>query len=173
MSVRAWGLLGGWAAVAGALCWGVMSASILVTGYQPPVLIEVGVPLFGLTVVALGSTAPRGIRGLTVRALGALAVVAGVLALVLEAVGDPWDPALAIASVAVLVGLVAVGRRPRRHLESPYEAALLVGLLTVPALLVGGLLGLVHERLLELPLLLLSCAWGWLGVLMLRASSAP
>jgi hypothetical protein len=148
----------------------VKSASILLTGYQPPVLIEVGVPLFGLTVVALGSTAPRDVRGIAARLLGAVAVSAGVLAVVLEAVGGPWDPALAIAMVAVLVGSVTVGRRTPPLVATPYGVALLLGLLTVPALFVGGLLGLVHERLLELPLLLLAGAWGWLGVLMVRAA---
>jgi hypothetical protein len=44
----------------------------------------------------------------------------------------------------------------------------------LPVALLGGVLTVVDERLVELPLAFIATLWIWLGVLLLRqASSAP
>ena len=44
-----------------------------------------------------------------------------------------------------------------------------MGVFLVPALLAGGALSAIDERLLEIPLVLFAIAWIWLGYAMWRA----
>ena len=162
--------VGGWAALAAALLWGVKAASILLTGYQPPVVFEAAPPLFGLAVfsLALGSATRR---RRTAQVLGLVACVAGLVALASELAGEVWGPAIAGAMVAALAGLVLIGldtRRASGRAGTAGKLALAIGLGTMPAVLLGGLLATIDERLLEVPLLFLACLWGWLGTLLLR-----
>jgi hypothetical protein len=49
--------------------------------------------------------------------------------------------------------------------------AMLIGLGTIPAVILAGPLTLVGERLIEVPLLLVGCVWIWLGRTMLSCAS--
>jgi hypothetical protein len=164
---------GGLAAVAGGALWTVKSLSILLTGDQPPLVFELAPPLFGLVVVALAVDRRHGSRASWALALGCVAVVAGSAAVLSDLAGELWGPAIALATIAVLVGLILLGMvSGRRPIGSVEWVALAIGVMTVPALLVGGALSLIDERLLEVPLLLLAGMWIWLGGLMLRHHNA-
>jgi len=158
--------------VSGGVLWVVKSTSILVTGYQPPVVLEVAVPLFGVGLVVLASGGSPDPRLTVARALGSLSVLAGLVALASELAGELWGWSLATASVAFLVGLLLTGAALRGSTTRDGvrgRVALTLALVTVPALLAGGALAEIDERLLELPLLTVACLWIWLGVLMLRS----
>jgi hypothetical protein len=155
--------------VAGAL-WVVKSASILLSGYQPPLVFEVPVPLFGVALVALAAIGRHDWRHRVAQALGGVSVVTGCAALASELAGEVWHVALAVAAVAQIVGLVLAGLADRRApgaLGAVGRMALFIGLATIPATAVGGLLELVDERLLEVSTLFLGCLWVWLGFRML------
>jgi len=163
--------MGGLAALAGALLWAGKSVGILVSGYQPPVVLELALTLFALTVLALasGCTAKLGRAG---QALGAFACLAGVVAVTTELTGEAWRPAPATSMVGAILGLTMVGLAFRRQPGTAGTAgnlALALGLSTIPALLVGGLLSMFGERLLEVSLLALAGTWACLGTVMLRA----
>ena len=163
------------ALVAGAL-WVVKSASILLSGYQPPLVFDVAVPLFGLALVALASAGPHDWRHRVAQALGGVAVVAGCTALASELAGEVWHVALAVGAVAQIVGLVLAGLADHRApggFGAAGRTALLIGLATIPATAVGGLLELVDERLLEVSTLFLACLWVWLGSRMLGCLGDP
>lgn len=163
------------ALVAGAL-WVVKSASILLSGYQPPLVFEVAVPLFGVPLVALASAGRQDWRHRLAQALGGVAVVTGCAALASDLAGEVWHVVLAASAVAQVVGLVVVGLADRRvpgGLGAAGRTALLIGLVTIPAQAVGGLLELVDERLLEVGTLFLGCLWVWLGFRMLGCHPDP
>ena len=165
-----WWRAGGVSALAGAFLWGVKSASILLTGYQPPVIFEAGPALFAFAVASLASRHPAGLARAAL-ALGGSACLAGVAAFGSELTGETWDAALAAAMVGVILGLILVGLAIRGEsgtVGAAGSVALALGLGTLPALAVGGMLSQVDERLLELPVLALACLWAWLGRLMLR-----
>ena len=93
-----------------------------------------------------------------------------------ELAGDVWGPILAGAMASVVVGLIVIGvdtRRAPTPVGTAGKLALAIGLATIPAVLLGGLLAMINERLLEVPILLLACMWGWLGSVMLRADALP
>jgi hypothetical protein len=74
-----------------------------------------------------------------------------------------YGVAMAGAKLMVLVGLVTAGLSLRRRQEA--HLPLVLGLVTLPALLIGGLAaGLLGERALEVPLAGLGAAWIALGV---------
>lgn len=103
--------------------------------------------------------------------LGCAAFAAGLVAVGSELAGTVWGPAIAVAMVAVLVSLIMIGvstRGVRRAPDRSARLALVIGVVTVPAILIGGLLSILSERFLEVPLLALGCMWIWLGGLMLH-----
>ncbi len=157
-------------ALAAALLWAIKTVSILVAGYQPPVVFEAAPALFGLTVVSLAFSYQARLTRVA-QVLGVLATVAGVLAAWSELTGEVWGVALVTAMTGVLVGLILIGlaaRSDTRPLGTAGRWALIIGLGTIPGVLVGGLLAMINERLLEVPLLLIACMWARLGSLMLR-----
>ena len=79
-------------------------------------------------------------------------------------VGEVAGAALAISSVALLLGLLTLGRNGRW----PAPLAWCIGMAMVPALIVGGALSAIDERLLELPLVCLGVGWMAIGWAMLR-----
>ena len=165
--------VGGMSALAAALLWTVKTTSILAVGYQPPVVFEAAPALFGLTVVSLASQYEAALTRVA-RALGVLATAAGVLATWSELTGEVWGLALIVAMTGVLVGLILIGMAARSMtgpLGTAGRWALALGLGTVPAVTVGGLLAVINERLLEVPLLLIACLWARLGIVMLRVDS--
>jgi hypothetical protein len=153
--------LGGVAAFLGGLAWAVKGIVILAGGDQPPVLFDVAPALFGvgLMSVAFGEL-PDGRRRSLALGLSAAATLAGLAALVSDLVGEVAGPALAVSSVALLLGLLTLGRNG----SWPAPLAWCIGLAMVPALVVGGALSAIDERLLELPLVCLGLGWmavGW------------
>jgi hypothetical protein len=157
---------GGAAALIGGVAWLVKGLVIVVGADQPPLLFEVAPMLFGMGLVSVAhSTMPPSRRRAAVFGLAGVATCAGMVALVTELVGEVAGAALAISSLTLLVGLLTVGRvRPW-----PGRLAWWIGVAMVPALIVGGLLAEIDERLLELPLICLALAWMVAGWALLRA----
>ena len=122
---------------------------------------------FGVALTALALTSDlRGGRRTTAIALGLLTVTAGVVAGVTEAVGEVWGPAIAASSLALIAGLLSLGRRAS---SVPHTFAWWIGVSILPALVVGGLLSAINERLLEVSILTLGLMWLWLGGILLKA----
>ncbi|WP_107772054.1 hypothetical protein [Nocardioides sediminis] len=143
------------AAVVGGVAWVVKGGAILVGLDQPPLLLDVGVAAFPVTLVCLAASAHR--RASLV--LGVVSLVAGWLALATEVAGRAQGPTILVSSLALVLGLALLGGEdPERR------AARALGLLTVPVLLVGGLLALVAEPLIEVSTVVLGLAWLVLGL---------
>jgi hypothetical protein len=157
--------LGGVAAFLGGLAWVLKGGVILAGGAQPPLLFEAAPALFGwgLMSVAHCTMRPGGRRGFAL-ALSAVATVAGLAALASDLVGEVAGEALAISSVALLIGLLSL----ERHRRWPAPLAWCIGLAMLPALILGGLLAEIDERLLELPLVCLGVGWMAVGWAVLR-----
>lgn len=153
--------LGHVAALLGGLAWTVKGVVILGGGNQPPLLFELGPALFGIGLLSVAySTMPRSRRLTAALGLGVVAAVAGLAALLSDLVGELAGAALAISSVALLTGLLMLLRSGRW----PAALAWWIGVAMVPALLVGGVLSGIDERLLEIPIVCLGIAWitvGW------------
>lgn len=157
--------LAGLAGVLGGAAWMVKGTAILVGLSQPPLLLEVAPALFALCLlgVATATMAP-GRRRLAVLGLAALSAAVGTVAIVSELVGELVGAALAVSVFALLAGLVTLDRRSRW----PAPLAWWLGVATLPAMLLGGALSLLGERLLELPIVALGLAWVVLGQSQLR-----
>jgi hypothetical protein len=152
------------AAAIGGLAWAVKAAAILTMGDQPPLVFEAAPLFFGVSLTALALTSDLlGGRRTTAIALGLLTVIAGVVAGVTEAVGQVWGPAIAASSLALIAGLLLLGRSS----SVPHTFAWWIGVSTLPALVVGGLLSAINERLLEVSILTLGLMWLWLGGILL------
>ncbi len=169
---------GGIAALVGALCWAIKGASILITGYQPPVIFEAAPALFAVALVSLaGSALARALgagvapstRDRAVYALGVVAWIAGVVSAVTAFGEEVWGPAIAVASLSTLTGLVLYGVGGRGAIPPLPGAlpALAIGIGSIPIIVVGGALSEVNERLLELSVLVLAGLWAWLGLVLL------
>jgi len=158
-------VMAGVVAAIGGLAWAVKAAAILATGDQPPLVFEAAPLFFGVALTALALTSDlRGGRRKTAIALGLLAVTAGVVAGVTEAVGQVWGPAIAASSLALIAGLLLLGRRAS---SASHRFAWWIGVSILPALVVGGLLSAINERLLEVSILTLGLMWLWLGGILL------
>ena len=157
--------LGGVAALAGGLAWVAKGVVILGGGDQPPLLFEAATPLFGLALgsVALSTMSPSR-RRVVVLALSAISVIAGFIALASELVDEVWGAALAVSSVGLLIGLLTLPRNG--HWPAPL--AWWMGVAMVPAVVVGGALAEIDERLLEIPLVCLGITWMVVGRAALR-----
>ncbi|MFE7223536.1 hypothetical protein ACFU7D_02010 [Nocardioides sp. NPDC057577] len=152
--------LGGVAALVGGLAWVVKGTVILGGGDQPPLLLEVAPMLFGVALLSIAySTLPPSRRRAVALGLAAVSAMAGFVAFSSELVGEVVGMALAISSIALLLGLLLLPRRGPR----PAPLAWWIGATTLPALLVGGILSELDERLLEAPLTCLGVAWIVLG----------
>jgi hypothetical protein len=162
--------LGGVAAFLGGLAWTLKGVVILAGGDQPPLLFEAAPTLFGLGLMSVAySTLPPGRRRGAVLGLSATAALSGLAALVSDIVGEVADLALVISSVTLLIGLLMIGRNRRW----PARLAWYVGLAMVPAVIVGGMLSEIDERLLEVPLVCLGAGWmtvGWATALRRRVT---
>ena len=168
---------GAGAAVAGGAMWAVKGAVILAVGDQPPLLFEVAGLLFPLALVGLhhrlsgGGGRPGQIGGLLARlaGLGALATAAyGGL------VREPSDVLLgaliALTALSTFIGLLLLGLAARSTEALPERWRNLpaaMGIAAIPAIMVGGVLEAIHERLLEVPIVVLGIGWALLGVVLL------
>jgi hypothetical protein len=133
----------------------VKGGAILVGLDQPPVLLELGVAAFSVTLVCVALAWGR--RASLV--LGVVALASGCVMLAEEAVGGDAGASILVSSLALVLGLALLGGRVPEQ-----RAARALGIATVPAVLVGGLLEMVDERLLEVPTVLLGLAWLLLGL---------
>jgi len=167
-----WIRLGGAAALLGGLAWTVKGLVILVGGDQPPLLFETAPVMFGAGLLSVAySTMPPSRRRNAAIGLGVASALAGLAALVSELVGEVAGVALATSSLTLMAGLLTLTRRG----TWPAPLAWWVGLAMLPALVVGGMLSELDERLLEIPLICLGLAWlvvGWAAALHPRAVSS-
>lgn len=163
-------LLGGLAAAGAGACWVVKAGAILATRTQPPLLFELAPLLMATAVFGLAWQLPPSATRTTSAAVGVGAAAAATPVLLAQLVPLPGfarGAAMAAANLLVLVGLAVVGVYLRRHLGRGLP--LLLAVLTVPAVMAGGLLMmLLGERALELPILVLGVAWTLLGISMVR-----
>jgi len=157
--------MGGVAALLGGLAWTLKGLVILAGGHQPPLLFEAAPALFGVGLLSIAYSVMVPSRRRTAALwLAAAASIAGLAALVSDLVGDVAGEALAISSLALLFGLLMLARsRPW-----PARLAWWIGVAMVPALVVGGMLSEIDERLLEIPLVFLGMAWMAVGAAMLH-----
>lgn len=158
-------LAGGIAAVAAGTCWAVKAVAILLTGRQPALLFELAPVLMASVVLALAWQLPAGrCRRISVGA-ATMALLGGVVVLLDQAlpVGDvAYGVAMGGANLLVLLGLVVAGNLLRRMGDT---LPLALGLVTVPAIVAGGLVSTVAgDRALEVPLVMLGMVWTVLGV---------
>ena len=164
--------IGGLAAMVGGLLWVVKGGSILLTGWQPPVIFEAALPLFALGLLGLharleGRGGLLGKAGILV-AYVALAAAALVLA-------TPLPPLIAVAGFGPFLGLVLLGSATlQARIFSPLWSALplAMGLGGPLLILAGGGLALMNERLLEIPIVLVGLAWTLLGYSVLVVKGA-
>jgi hypothetical protein len=162
--------LGGVAALLGGLAWTVKGMVILVGGDPPPLLFEGAPVLFGIGLLGVAySTMPPSRRRKAALGLAAVSALAGLAALVSDLVGEVAGVALAISSLTLLVGLLTLPR----HGRWPAPLAWWIGVAMVPALVVGGILSELDERLLEIPLICLGLAWMVVGWAALRPRAVP
>lgn len=161
--------------MAAGLCWTAKAVAILVTGRQPALLFEMSPLLMAVAVLVMGQQLPPGRRRTVCVGMAAGALLLGVAVLTDEVTALPMvasSIAIAGANLLILACLITVGLSVRRRLGS--HLPLVLGLVTVPALLVGGLAAeLLGERALELPLVALGVAWMALGVELSRGRYLP
>jgi hypothetical protein len=134
-------------------------------------LFEVAPLFFAVTVTSLG-LASDGVgthRRAAVLALGCIGAIAATVAVTTEIAGNLWGPSIAVAVLAVVAGLLLLDRRR----SSTDRLAWWIGAVLLPAVLLGGGLTVVDEKLLELPLAFIAALWIWLGGLLLRLASKP
>jgi hypothetical protein len=161
--------IGGVAGLVGGLAWVIKGGAILVADVQPPLAFEIAPPLFGLSLLGVAHLALGGIRRGVVVTLAWLAVVAGLVALLGEVLDEDWDAAIAVSSLALLIGQLTLARSGR----APAPLTFWIGVSTLPALAVGGALAEIDERLLEIPLVGVGLAWMLVGWATLRNRDAP
>ena len=152
----------------GGLAWVVKSVAILAVDEQPPVLFELALPLFGLSLVSVALLTARGIRRTIVVGMAWLAVVAGLAALMSELLDVAWDESIAASALALLIGQLTLPRSGR----APAALTFWIGVGTVPALAAGGALAEIDERLLEIPLGCVGLGWMLVGWVTLRSLDA-
>ena len=146
------------------LLWSIKSISILVADYQPAFVFESAPMFMGLAALGIASNVKNsGTPRLAVLVFAILAVVNGALAVLLHALtgdSDAFGFVLMLSMLNVLAVLSYGGWLVRAWSLTPIA----VFVVTLVALPVGGALAEVDERLLEVPLLIVSAAWISLGV---------
>ena len=170
---------GGLAAMLGGVLWVFKGGAIILTGEQPPVVFEAALPLFAAGLVGLH--ARLGGRGGRLGRTGLLLAYAALASALVALVGLTLGPAgwvpneesvtlltpfIVLAGFGPFVGLVLLGIATLRvkAMPAPFSALpLVMGASAVPLMLMGGILELVNERLVELPIVLLGFAWVLLG----------
>lgn len=161
--------------MAAGLCWTIKAVAILVTGQQPALLFQMAPLLMAIAVLFLGQQLPPGKRRTVCVGMAAGALLLGVAVLTDQVMALPnaaSSIATAGANLLILACLITVGLSVRRRLGS--HLPLVLGWITLPAILVGGLAAeLLGERALELPLVALGVAWMALGVELSRGRYTP
>jgi hypothetical protein len=168
---RFWSGIAGLGALLGGVAWLVKSTWILAGRAQPFLLFEVAPLFFAVTVTSLG-LASDGVgthRRAAVLALGCIGAIAATVAVTTEIAGNLWGHRLPSPSSRwspVSFCLTA-------DVAPLIDLAWWIGAVLLPAVLLGGALTVVDEKLLELPLAFIAALWIWLGGLLLRLASKP
>lgn len=174
------------AAAVGGTAWTIKAVVTLVTGDEPPAAFAIGSVLFPFALLGLWSLV-REVDGRAPRIGGAIAATAAAsvaLATLIRAVGGaavkPTEdevtvltPFIAIGGFGTFAALVVLGLVVRRAgaLSAPYTSLpWAMGVAMIPLLIVGGALGAVSERLLELPIALLGLGWIAIGAALWNAA---
>ncbi len=174
------------AAIAGT-AWIFKAGLTLATGNEPPAAFAIGLALFPFALLGLWSLV-RGVPGRSAPIGGVLAAAAAIsviVATLVRAIGganvEPSEdeitaltPFIAVAGFGTFAALFALGLAVRGARALPARYASLpwvMGLATIPLLILGGALETVSARLLELPVALLGLAWVMLGVALWNAST--
>jgi hypothetical protein len=175
-----------WAGLAtalGGLLWAAKGSAILLTGDQPEYLFELAPLFFALGLLALHARLEGG-GGNAARLGGALAwsglaLVLASAALYLatgEEEGFPIGITIPLAALSILAALVLLGIAVRRTEALPgrwRSLPLAMGAGVIPLMIVGGILEMLDERLLEIPIVLVGLAWSALGYAVWRHTSGP
>lgn len=157
------------AALVGGLLWVVKGAAILLGYGQPEHAFEVAPLLFALVTLGLARWLPPD----RARRFGVILAVTAVLGCLVAAVasiaaGDVLGPDLLTGVVTLTAALVIVGPALRRSSAALGGLALLLGMGTIPAMLVGGAISAIDERLLEVPIVAIGLGWIAVGLALLR-----
>lgn len=175
--------LGALAAVVSGICWVVKAGGIMITGNQPPVVFEAALGLFPVALLGLYAVICGGGRlatsGLVLACAAALSAVT--VGLVVVFGPDDWvpredkatvlTPFIVVAGFGAFASLVLLGMATRRTSSLPgrwRNFPLTLGVSAVPLMVAGAALEAVHERLFEVPILLLGLGWCALGYLLGR-----
>jgi len=163
----------GCAALIGGLLWVFKAGAILLGHGQPEHVFEVAPLLFALVTLGLANWVPTS----RARRVGIPLAVTAVLGCLVAAVwsvvaGNVLGPDLAIGMVTMTVALVISGLALLRSGAAVGGSPLLLGIATIPAILVGGALSTIDERLLEVPILAIGLGWIVLGLAFLRPVGA-
>ena len=165
---------GGIAGIAAGLCWLLKSTVILVTGWQPPVIFELAPLLMSVAALVLASRLPLG-RARTIACLAAVAAVVGSAVVLVDVVAElprlVVGGAIALSTALILISLIMSGVSLWPGMR--WTLPLIIGAMTMPSVLVGGLLAAVFgERLLEVPLVALGATWVIFGGILLQGRYA-
>lgn len=167
--------MAGVAALLGGASWTIKAIAILSGGAQPALLFEVAPLAMGLALLGLAALPKVGpFARLSALFAGGLAVAAFATYLVMPA---HWmfNLLFLAANLSVVVALWLVGGHVRRRdlLGARSRLPRRIALWTVPAMIAGGLIAEIDDRLLELPILLLGLAWCLLGIVCLGRRNQP
>lgn len=172
MAIKSFIQLTGWLAVLGGLLWVIKAGSILLIGYQPPLIFEVAPMLLALGLVGLYVRLGKQARGWG-KAGVALALLAFFTRLGTtlyevtpnaviptgETFEFPYSLFVLIGAMGVFIGLILLGvdvARPKLLSPPMHTAPLVVGLLVLPI----SLTAIIH---IEAPILLIGLLWVWVG----------
>lgn len=157
------------AAIVGGLLWVVKGGAILLGYGQPEYAFEIAPLLFALVTLGLTRWLPRNRARRVATVLAVTAVSACLVAAVSSVVaGHVLGPDLGIGVLAVTAALVVLGLRLRGRDVAVGGLSLLLGVGTLPAVIVGGALSAIDERLLEVPIVVIGVVWITLGVALLQ-----
>lgn len=168
---RGFGGVWGVGAVVGGGLWATKSIVILITGSQPDYLFELApialaAAVLGLAVIWREETQSRPFPTLLASVALLTSTGAGVSYLSLGDDEGLFGPALMIGILSIVVLLFWVGRFfwRTRAIEQWRAIPFLLAWSFIVALPLSGVFAALNERLLEIPLLVISLGWIWLGV---------
>ena len=172
-------LLTGWLTLLSGLLWVIKAASILLSGYQPPLIFEIAPMLLacGLLGLYLRLGARASGWGKAGVALAVLAFFIRLSTTLYEATPSaiiptgetfefPYSLFVLIGAVGVFIGLILLGVdvwRARLFPSPTHYVPLTAGLLIWPL----SVSGLLH---LEIPVLVIGLLWIWVGYIILRVA---
>lgn len=161
------------ASLVGGLLWVFKGGAILLGYGQPEHVFEVAPLLFALVTLALARSVPPSRARRSGVAL-ALTAVLGCLVAAMSSVvaGNVLGPDLLTGVVSMTAALVVSGLALLRSRAALGGLAFALGVGTIPAMLLGGALSTIDERLLEVPVVAIGLIWIVVGIAFLRQITA-